>query len=198
MRLMLAGAAASCVKRLHRSGRSALRSGRTRSTIQRRTQPCYGVRLTALRMSSLWSANSAQAITMITMVRMPVTADTAPCMPVVARIAMVGTRPGGAMRGSAGWPSHFNAGTRSTGCSAPTTRTQGRAFVSRGRCWGAVHIARKEDKRDFTADDANALARITGAIADGIRTTLRLDAARVPPAMRLQGSSCSARTTTSN
>ena len=54
------------------------------------------------------------------------------------------------------------------------------AFVSRGRCWGAVHIARKEDKRDFTADDANALARITGAIADGIRTTLRLDAARVP------------------
>jgi DNA-binding CsgD family transcriptional regulator len=54
------------------------------------------------------------------------------------------------------------------------------AFVSRGRCWGAVHIARKEDKRDFTADDANALARITGAVADGIRTTLRLDAARVP------------------
>ena len=54
------------------------------------------------------------------------------------------------------------------------------AFVSRGRCWGAVHIARKEDKRDFTADDATALARITGAIADGIRTTLRLDAARVP------------------
>jgi hypothetical protein len=54
------------------------------------------------------------------------------------------------------------------------------AFVSRGLCWGAVHIARKEDKRDFTADDANALAQITGAIADGIRTTLRLDAARVP------------------
>jgi len=54
------------------------------------------------------------------------------------------------------------------------------AFVSRGRCWGAVHIARKEDKRDFTADDANALARITGAIADGIRSTLRRDAARVP------------------
>lgn len=55
------------------------------------------------------------------------------------------------------------------------------AFVSRERCWGAVHIARKDDKRDFTADDANALARIAGAIADGIRTTLRLDAARVPP-----------------
>jgi len=54
------------------------------------------------------------------------------------------------------------------------------AFVSRGRCWGAVHIARKADKRDFTAADANVLARIAGAIADGIRTTLRLDAARVP------------------
>jgi len=54
------------------------------------------------------------------------------------------------------------------------------AFVSRGRCWGAVHIARKEDKCDFSAEDENALARITGAIADGIRTTLRLDAARVP------------------
>jgi DNA-binding CsgD family transcriptional regulator len=54
------------------------------------------------------------------------------------------------------------------------------AFVSRGRCWGAVHIARREGKRDFTADDANALARTAGAIADGIRATLRLDAARVP------------------
>ena len=43
-----------------------------------------------------------------------------------------------------------------------------------------MDLARKEDKRDFTADDANALARITGAIADGIRTALRLDAARVP------------------
>ena len=44
------------------------------------------------------------------------------------------------------------------------------AFVSRGRCWGAVHIARREDKRDFTAEDANVLARITGAIAEGLRT----------------------------
>ena len=60
----------------------------------------------ALRMSSLWSANSAQTITMITMVRMPVTADTAPCMPVVARLAMVARRPGGRDPGSsAGWPS---------------------------------------------------------------------------------------------
>jgi DNA-binding CsgD family transcriptional regulator len=52
------------------------------------------------------------------------------------------------------------------------------AFVNRGRCWGAVHIARREHQRDFTAEDASALARITGAIADGIRTSLRFDAAR--------------------
>ena len=52
------------------------------------------------------------------------------------------------------------------------------AFVSRGRCWGAVHIARRDDKRDFTAEDAAALASITAAIADGIRTSLRFDAAR--------------------
>ena len=54
------------------------------------------------------------------------------------------------------------------------------AFVSRGRCWGAVHIARREDKRDFTAADAAVVARVTGTIAEGIRTTLRVDAARVP------------------
>ncbi len=52
------------------------------------------------------------------------------------------------------------------------------AFVSRGRCWGAVHIARREHKRDFIAEDANTLALITSAIADGIRTSLRFDAAR--------------------
>jgi DNA-binding CsgD family transcriptional regulator len=52
------------------------------------------------------------------------------------------------------------------------------AFVSRGRCWGAVHIARREDTQDFTAEDADALATITGAIADGIRSSLRFDAAR--------------------
>ena len=52
------------------------------------------------------------------------------------------------------------------------------AFVSRGRVWGAVHLARREDRGDFTADDAAALASVTGAIADGIRTSLRFDAAR--------------------
>ena len=55
------------------------------------------------------------------------------------------------------------------------------AFVSRGRCWGAVHIARREHKRDFTVEDANAVAHLTGVIADGIRTSLRFDAARQAP-----------------
>jgi DNA-binding NarL/FixJ family response regulator len=52
------------------------------------------------------------------------------------------------------------------------------AFVARGRCWGAVHIARGRDGNDFTDDDARALAAVTGAIANGIRTSLRFDAAR--------------------
>src|SRR6202035_3376057 len=78
-------------------------------------QPCYGVRLTALRMSSLWSANSAQTITMIATVTMPVIADTAPCMPDVARLAMAARRLGGRDPGSsAGWPELLNAGTRPT------------------------------------------------------------------------------------
>lgn len=52
------------------------------------------------------------------------------------------------------------------------------AFVSRGRAWGAVHIARREDAGDFSAADAAALGRVSGAIADGIRTSLRFDEAR--------------------
>lgn len=52
------------------------------------------------------------------------------------------------------------------------------AFATRGRCWGAVHIARGRDDEDFTDDDARALAAVTGAVADGIRTSLRFDAAR--------------------
>jgi len=54
------------------------------------------------------------------------------------------------------------------------------AFVVRGRCWGAVHLARREDRADFSAADADALSRITATVADGIRTSLRFDAARRP------------------
>jgi DNA-binding CsgD family transcriptional regulator len=52
------------------------------------------------------------------------------------------------------------------------------AFVSRGRCWGAVHIARREHRPDFSADDVAALASIAGVVADGIRASLRFDAGR--------------------
>ena len=54
------------------------------------------------------------------------------------------------------------------------------AFVVRGRCWGAVHLARREDRRDFGQEDVDALASITATVADGIRTSLRFDAARRP------------------
>jgi DNA-binding CsgD family transcriptional regulator len=52
------------------------------------------------------------------------------------------------------------------------------AFVSRGRCWGAVHIARRDDDADFSAEDVAALASITALVAEGIRTSLRFDAGR--------------------
>src|SRR5215210_368190 len=52
------------------------------------------------------------------------------------------------------------------------------AFVARGRAWGAVHMARSADGPDFSARDAVVLARVTTIIADGIRASLRHDAAR--------------------
>ena len=52
------------------------------------------------------------------------------------------------------------------------------AFVIRGRVWGAVHIARRPQTGAFTRQDADALARVAGAIANGIRASLRFDAAR--------------------
>jgi DNA-binding CsgD family transcriptional regulator/GAF domain-containing protein len=52
------------------------------------------------------------------------------------------------------------------------------AFASRGRTWGAVHLARTEGQPDFNGRDVKALARIAPAVADGIRASLRFDAAR--------------------
>jgi DNA-binding CsgD family transcriptional regulator len=52
------------------------------------------------------------------------------------------------------------------------------AFVIRGRVWGAVHIARRAASGPFEQRDAGALARVAGAIARGIRASLRFDAAR--------------------
>ncbi|MFN8216765.1 MAG: helix-turn-helix transcriptional regulator [Solirubrobacterales bacterium] len=52
------------------------------------------------------------------------------------------------------------------------------AFVIRGRVWGAVHLARRAGSGDFSRRDAEALAFVAPAIAQGIRTSLRFDAAR--------------------
>ncbi|HWE08261.1 MAG TPA: helix-turn-helix transcriptional regulator [Solirubrobacteraceae bacterium] len=51
-------------------------------------------------------------------------------------------------------------------------------FVSRGRCWGAVHLARREHQPDFSARDVATLASVAGVIAGGIRASLRFDAGR--------------------
>jgi len=67
------------------------------------------------------------------------------------------------------------------------------AFVTRGRCWGAVHVTRLDGERDFTAQDASALASITGLVAEGIRASVRFDAGRredsggVSPGLMLLG-----------
>lgn len=52
------------------------------------------------------------------------------------------------------------------------------AFVIRGRVWGAVHLARRAASGPFEQRDADALAGVAGAIARGIRASLRFDAAR--------------------
>jgi DNA-binding CsgD family transcriptional regulator len=52
------------------------------------------------------------------------------------------------------------------------------AFVIRGRVWGAVHIARHAASGPFEQRDVDALASVAGAIARGIRASLRFDAAR--------------------
>lgn len=52
------------------------------------------------------------------------------------------------------------------------------AFVIRGRVWGAVHVARHSQSGPFQQRDADALAAVAGAIAHGIRASLRFDAAR--------------------
>lgn len=66
------------------------------------------------------------------------------------------------------------------------------AFVVRGRTWGAVHVARRAGRDGFTARDAEVLAYVAGAIALGIRASLRFDAARraggeEPPGLILLG-----------
>jgi len=52
------------------------------------------------------------------------------------------------------------------------------AFVTRGRVWGCVVFHRAEATGDFQPVDARLMARLSGPIAEGLRTCLRLDAAR--------------------
>ena len=52
------------------------------------------------------------------------------------------------------------------------------AFVRRGRVWGAVHVARRGSSGAFTQRDADVLAQVIPVIAEGIRGSLRFDAAR--------------------
>jgi DNA-binding CsgD family transcriptional regulator len=51
------------------------------------------------------------------------------------------------------------------------------AFVSRGRAWGCVVLHRSEGP-DFTAREVRTLARLSRPIAEALRTSLRVDAAR--------------------
>jgi DNA-binding CsgD family transcriptional regulator len=51
------------------------------------------------------------------------------------------------------------------------------AFVSRGRAWGCV-VLHRSDGPDFTAPEVRTLARLSRSIAEALRTSLRVDAAR--------------------
>jgi DNA-binding CsgD family transcriptional regulator len=52
------------------------------------------------------------------------------------------------------------------------------AFVSRGRAWGCVVLHRIERSGDFTPAEARLIARLSRPIAEGLRASIRLDAAR--------------------
>ncbi|MEV0289755.1 MULTISPECIES: helix-turn-helix transcriptional regulator [unclassified Kribbella] len=52
------------------------------------------------------------------------------------------------------------------------------AFVSKGRPWGCVVLHRTERSGDFTAAEARLIARLSRPIAEGLRASVRLDAAR--------------------
>jgi DNA-binding CsgD family transcriptional regulator len=52
------------------------------------------------------------------------------------------------------------------------------AFVARGRTWGCAVFHRTEATGDFTRQEATLIARLSRPIAEGLRASLRLDAAR--------------------
>jgi DNA-binding CsgD family transcriptional regulator len=51
------------------------------------------------------------------------------------------------------------------------------AFVSRGRAWGCVVLHRSEGP-DFTAQEVRTMARLSRPVAEALRTSLRVEAAR--------------------
>ena len=52
------------------------------------------------------------------------------------------------------------------------------AMVSRGRAWGCVVLHRTEESGDFTADEARLMARVSRPVAEALRRSYRVDAAR--------------------
>jgi DNA-binding CsgD family transcriptional regulator len=52
------------------------------------------------------------------------------------------------------------------------------AFVARGRTWGCVVFHRTEATGDFTRREAALMARLSRPIAEGLRASVRLEAAR--------------------
>jgi DNA-binding CsgD family transcriptional regulator len=52
------------------------------------------------------------------------------------------------------------------------------ALVTRGRVWGALHLARRSGRTDFSRADATAVARVAATMADGLRASIRFDASR--------------------
>jgi DNA-binding CsgD family transcriptional regulator len=52
------------------------------------------------------------------------------------------------------------------------------ALVTRGRTWGCVIFHRTADSGDFTPEDAALMGRLSRPIAEALRSSLRIDAAR--------------------
>jgi DNA-binding CsgD family transcriptional regulator len=61
------------------------------------------------------------------------------------------------------------------------------AFVTHGRAWGCVVFHRSQATGDFQGADAQLIARLSRPIAEGLRTSLRVDAARRPDDDRAPG-----------
>lgn len=61
------------------------------------------------------------------------------------------------------------------------------AMVTRGRAWGCVVMHRTEASRDFTPEEARIIARLSRPIAEALRASYRVDAARRPDEPRAPG-----------